>query len=48
MLELRNVSFLVDAEGKGKAELFFDGLHPNETGRRMIAEKLSSYLQENP
>ncbi len=25
-----------------------DGLHPNETGRRMIAEKLSSYLQENP
>lgn len=25
-----------------------DGLHPNETGRRMIAEKLATYLKENP
>ena len=36
----------VDAEGKGKAELFFDGLHPNEEGHERMAAALQKALEK--
>ena len=29
-------------------EFTVDGVHPNENGRRMIAERIAAYLEENP
>ena len=37
----------VDEAGKGKDELFFDGLHPNEEGHRLMAEELCKTLSEH-
>ena len=36
----------VDAEGKGRPELFLDGLHPNEEGHALMAAALQKTLEK--
>lgn len=36
----------VDPDGRPKAELFFDGLHPNEEGHRRMADTLCGVLAQ--
>jgi len=36
----------VDAEGKGRAELFLDGLHPNAEGHALMARALEKTIEK--
>ena len=45
LLYIDGRSFFTEGE---KDSHTVDGVHPNENGRRMIAERIAAYLEENP